>query len=234
MIISQIAEPVITTNFRIILREADRSMQNQTTQALQVDSCEPVLFELNPNQWNLERLNQNELEVRRALQICSNLLEYPDSDFLFVQESIEELNNSRVKGALTRFWESYQEKNFIERAEQYVATFDFCSSTSLYLTAYEESQEEQNRGMALLHMKEVYTENGLQFQAHELPDYLPTFLEFLSVAPLSQIQMALKLYTPSIERLASELRKVKSPYDVVIDICLIQFRALLELKEDST
>lgn len=200
MIISKIAEPVMSTNF---------------------------------NQLNIERLNQDELELRRTLQICSNLLEYPDPDCLFVQKSLEELTNYRVNGALTRFWVSYQEKNFIERAEQYVATFDFSSSTSLYLTAYEESQEEQNRGIALLHMKEVYTENGLQFQAHELPDYLPAFLEFLSVAPLSLIQTALKLHTPAVERLASELRNVKSPYGEVIDTCLIQFRALLELKEDS-
>lgn len=213
-----------------------------------------------PVKWDTK--DSNELESRRILQLCSILLEYPVfteshdptcdnyedlsrfnlySSFDSLARDIAELKNPHARQLLWHFWENLKNKDPLSRTEHYVATFDFNPATSLYLTTtlgntddIRRSNESAatNQGMALVYLKELYTSEGFLLESNQLPDYLPLFLEFLSVATLPTIHRALKITRPAIERLATELHKGKNPYGLILDVCLIEFSALLE-KEES-
>lgn len=177
----------------------------------------------------------SEVEIRKTLQIISELLEYPDplQRFDSYSEVASSLHNPLVRESLRKFLERYQSLNPFERAEFYVRQFDFNSSTPLYISVEDNLLKDANQGMAMLNLKEIYKDFGLTLPNHELPNYFPIFLEFLSVAPISLILRLIEYYRNSIKRLASELKKAESLYAHLIDACLMEFDVLYELKEDS-
>lgn len=204
-------------------------MQTQALHPLQ-NPCE-YTYEI----FSAESLKPSEVESRKTLQIISELLEYPDplEDFGSHSEVISRLHNPVVRELLMQFLESYQSINPIERAELYVRQFDFNSSTPLYISLEDNLLKDANQGMAMLNLKEIYKDFGLTLPTHELPNYFPVFLEFLSVAPLSLNLRLIEYYRNSIKRLASELKKAESIYAHLLDACLRVFDVLYELKEDS-
>src|SRR3546814_9547938 len=61
-----------------------------------------------------------------------------------------------------------------------------------------------------------YRANGLDLTTVELPDYLPLFLEFLSLQPIGEIQDLLGETAGIISLLRARLEKRQTPYAVVL------------------
>ena len=68
-----------------------------------------------------------------------------------------------------------------EWQRRYVVTFDLKRKCSLYLSYYA-TGDTRRRGAALVTFKEAYRAAGWEFDAPELPDYLPAVLEFSAVS----------------------------------------------------
>lgn len=62
-------------------------------------------------------------------------------------------------------------------AAHYVETFDFINRHSLYLTWYSDG-DTRRRGQSLVELKRAYRAAGLLMNSEELPDFLPTVLEY--------------------------------------------------------
>ena len=60
--------------------------------------------------------------------------------------------------------------------------FDRSRSLALHLFEHVHG-ESRDRGQAMVDLRAMYDRAGLSIAANELPDYLPLFLEFLSVMP---------------------------------------------------
>lgn len=158
-----------------------------------------------------------------AFRLISLLLQYPHGEWWQLDElfaAADEIASSAVKEQISQFLAEMKGRSLEELSESYVDTFDFNANASLYLT-YSALGEERGRGQILVQLKSVYEAVGLEVDSLELPDYLPMFLEFVSLAPQELAKDLLRQYRSAIEQIGEELGKLNSPYKRLIDACLI-------------
>ena len=105
--------------------------------------------------------------------------------------------------------------------ERYVVLFDRTRSLSLHLFEHVHG-ESRDRGQAMIDLKTVYENGGLEIDATELPDFVPLFLEFLSTRPRPEAYDLLAQPAHVFAAMAERLRKRQSAYEAV-------FRALVQL-----
>ena len=92
--------------------------------------------------------------------------------------------------AVLAFIEELDSADLYGVQEQYVATFDRGRSHSLHLFEHIHG-ESRDRGQAMVDLASAYEEKGLFIDQAELPDYIPLFLEFLSLCPVNEAVTAL-------------------------------------------
>lgn len=124
----------------------------------------------------------------QTYKILSLLLSYPEAETqAHAGEMVAILRDecllaARHQEAVIDFLAGFSKLDLLDAQEQYVALFDRNRSLSLHL--YEHVLgESRDRGQAMVELAELYRLHGLEIGAHELPDYLPLFLEFLSFLP---------------------------------------------------
>lgn len=105
--------------------------------------------------------------------------------------------------------------------ERYVLLFDRTRSLSLHLFEHVHG-ESRDRGQAMIDLKTVYENGGLEIDATELPDFVPLFLEYLSTRPRPEAYDLLAQPAHVFAAMAERLRKRQSAYEAV-------FRALVQL-----
>ncbi len=153
----------------------------------------------------------------KTFKVISLLLMYPESDWLAALPELEdaltdeaEFNGDAAKRMAPLFALLRQSK-LIELQENYVATFDRNPSHSLHLFEHIHG-ESRDRGSAMIDLLEEYWKYDFDASSSELPDYVPLFLEFLSLLPLDE---ALELLGDAVHVLAAIGRKLDangSPY----------------------
>lgn len=151
-------------------------------------------------------------------KITSVLLGYPTQDLLAASAELRAMVSAqpsgRVRTALTPVLRHLVTTPAAELAEVYVATFDHCARTSLYLS-YHSHGDTRRRGLHLARLKARYRQAGLTLRADELPDYLPVMLEFAALSPGGRDLLA--EHRPALELLGRRLRESGSPYTGVLD-----------------
>lgn len=98
--------------------------------------------------------------------------------------------------------------------ERYVELFDRSRSLSLHLFEHVHG-ESRDRGQAMVDLKALYEQSGLEPPAKELPDFLPLFLEYLSTQELADARALLGEAVHVLDALADRLRKRESLYSSV-------------------
>lgn len=153
----------------------------------------------------------------KTFKVLSLLLMYPEPERLaalpemhaaLVEESALNGNAARRMAPL---FELLSDSKLIELQENYVATFDRNPSHSLHLFEHIHG-ESRDRGPAMIDLLEEYWKHGFDASASELPDYVPLFLEFLSLLPDGE---ALELLGDAVHVLALIGKKLAangSPY----------------------
>jgi len=76
--------------------------------------------------------------------------------------------------------------------------------------------ESRFRGQAMLDLSERYAEKGLVIGVGELPDYLPVFLEFISICDPGEGLETLAQAAPVIATIGEKLKRQKSGYANVL------------------
>ena len=158
----------------------------------------------------------------KIFKALSALLSYPDEA---LQKAAPELRavidedgllppeNRRYLDALI---EEIATGDLFALQERYVELFDRTRSLSLHLFEHVYG-ESRDRGQAMIDLKTLYEQNGLYLSTSELPDYLPAFLEFLSIRPLDEAREQLSQPAHILTALAERLHKRHSPYAAVFD-----------------
>ena len=95
--------------------------------------------------------------------------------------------------------------------ERYVFLFDRTRSLSLHLFEHVHG-ESRDRGQAMVDLMAMYEKDGFEIDAKELPDYLPMFLEYLSMKPADEASELLGQTAHIIAALRERLKKRKSVY----------------------
>ena len=162
--------------------------------------------------------------MTRSFKVLAALLSYPEDALQTAAAELktvldeEKLLPPESPIALCALIDEIAAADIYDLQERYVELFDRTRPLSLHLFEHVYG-ESRDRGQAMIDLKNMYEENGLNLSAGELPDYLPAFLEFLSTRPLPEARKLLGQPVHIMTALAERLEKRSSPYATV-------FRAL--------
>lgn len=159
----------------------------------------------------------------------SRLLSYPEPQ-LQTEASLcveivgkEGLVADRIVSALGKLAGHIEDSELYEAQAAYVELFDRTRSVSLHLYEHVHG-ESRERGPAMVGLVELYRAHGLEMEVSDLPDYLPVFLEFLSILPDAEAASLIGEAAHVLEAIAERLKKRQSPYRAV-------FSALIEISD---
>ena len=154
--------------------------------------------------------------MNTALKVISLLLTYPSED---IRAAIPELKaaldgaaiGEREAKALKRLADDIAGLDLYDAQERYVFLFDRTRSLSLHLFEHVHG-EGRDRGQAMVDLMAMYEKDGFEIDAKELPDYLPMFLEYLSMKPADEAGELLGQTAHIFAALRERLKKRKSVY----------------------
>lgn len=155
--------------------------------------------------------------MRLTLRILSALLRYPDEA---VQQAAPELAgvlaedglmSPEQRASLQPLLDALATTDLLDAQERYVGLFDRGRAVSLHLFEHVHG-ESRDRGQAMVDLRDRYEAQGLEIAAKELPDYLPLFLEYLSVLPPAQAAEELAQPGVILSALAQRLEERDTPY----------------------
>jgi nitrate reductase delta subunit len=167
--------------------------------------------------------------MSRTLKALSALLSYPTSELVEAAPEIglvlaEERQMSKdVWRPLSRLATEIATGDIYDLQENYVLLFDRTRSLSLHLFEHVHG-ESRDRGQAMIDLMTQYEAHGLAIDASELPDFIPLFLEYVSLLPPGEARESLSQPAHIFAVIAERLEKRESRYAAA-------FRALIALAD---
>ena len=165
--------------------------------------------------------------MARTFKILSALLSYPSQELQQAPPMLREelrqegLLSPEAAADVAMLASEFETADLYALQERYVDLFDRGRSLSLYLFEHVHG-ESRDRGQAMIDLKSLYERQGLIIDCRELPDFIPVFLEFLSMLPLDEARKLLGQTAHILKVLAERLERRGSPYASVL-------RAAIEL-----
>lgn len=163
--------------------------------------------------------------MSKTIKILSLLLSYPSYEqkqaigVLEQTLSEEKLLNQEQLLNLEPLFSEFKQQHLLDLQENYVHLFDRTRALSLNLFEHIHG-ESRDRGQAMVNLKSEYEKHGLDMDSQELPDYLPIFLEFISLLPEEEAEDYLTQVLPIIIAIESRLGKRESYYQGVFKILI--------------
>lgn len=158
----------------------------------------------------------------RILKIIALLMEYPDE---VLWENRDEALDLIAQDAptLLPFTRTYLSAPLLDRQAEWCEVFERGRATSLLLFEHVHA-ESRDRGQAMVDLMAQYEKVGLQLDCRELPDYLPLYLEYLSIVSEAEARDGLQNVAPILALIGGRLKQR--------DVAHYQlFDALLQLAE---
>jgi len=159
--------------------------------------------------------------MANIFKALSLLLTYPTEDLRQAAGAIgevianEKALPARQREQLQTLVDDLADGDLYDAQERYVLLFDRTRSLSLHLFEHVHG-ESRDRGQAMIDLKALYEQKGLDVSSTELPDFIPLFLEFLSTLPRAEAYELLGQPVHILAALAERLRKRKSPYEAAL------------------
>jgi nitrate reductase molybdenum cofactor assembly chaperone NarJ/NarW len=167
----------------------------------------------------------------KTYRVMAALLSYPERELVEAAGELEQALDAEgllgrgERRALDSLFTVLRGTDLMALQESYVGLFDRVRSLSLHLFEHVHG-ESRDRGQALVDLRSLYERQRLELRTNELPDYLPAFLEFLSLLPADEARGLLAESAHILEALGARLAKRRSPYAAV-------FRALVALSGEK-
>jgi nitrate reductase delta subunit len=149
------------------------------------------------------------------------LLDYPTLELQAAADEIEQalseehaISAAELNG-VRAFIDRLRTTDIMDAQEYWIGLFDRSKRLALHL--YEHSYgESRDRGQAMVNLALTYRMNGFELNAAEMPDYLPLFLEFLSVIREVHAKRYLTEAIEIIEALRIRLEERDSSYAALL------------------
>lgn len=169
------------------------------------------------------------------LSAISRLLDYPDDSIALERDSLADMLAASAlpsgqKAALQAFIEQRFAMDPFDWQSEYDGLFERGRSLGLWLFEHVHG-ESRDRGQAMVDLMKTYTDAGLYISEHELPDYIPLFLEFLSTQGEANAKAWLQDVEHILALLFCRLEKRESDYAVLFDALLHLAGSTLDLDE---
>ncbi len=157
-------------------------------------------------------------------RILSALLSYPEEELIGALPEIETAldETPQIRTQLQPLIDHLRSHDLIALQEAYVADFDRSRQNSLYLFEHIHG-ESRDRGDALLDLLREYQRHGFEpddrpGSACEMPDYLPLFLEFLSMLEADRAAQLLGDAVNVVALVGDRLVQKGSPYACIFGV----------------
>lgn len=152
------------------------------------------------------------------LKLIGMLIEYPDEALWQHQPEIVALTEQHYP-ALLPFVHAYLAARPLDQQADWCALFERGRATSLLLFEHVHA-ESRDRGQAMVDLLAQYEQAGLQLNCRELPDYLPLYLEYLSLRPAAEARQGLLDIAPILALLGGRLKERESSFHQLFDALL--------------
>ena len=158
----------------------------------------------------------------RTLKVLGFLLTYPSAQTIEVLDECREILAaekwlpSDTLSGLGTLMDYMQATDLLDLQEEYVALFDRTPSLCLHLFEHVHG-DSRDRGQAMVDLSNVYEEAGLIINTKEIPDFLPLFLEYLSIIDQEEARGNLDGIINITAALAKRLKNRKSKYEFVFN-----------------
>lgn len=122
----------------------------------------------------------------KTYKTLSILLSYPNEEVHdFLQEVVSALEEENLLSTeyikiVRKFTTNHIQTDLISWQEQYVQLFDYNHAVSLHLFEHVHG-DSKDRGPAMVDLMSFYGEGGYDIAKGTLPDFIPAFLEYLSM-----------------------------------------------------
>jgi nitrate reductase delta subunit len=160
--------------------------------------------------------------MARSYRALGALLSYPTEDLQAAAGEIaavladERLLSPARQAAVGAFLATLAAGDIYDVQQTYVALFDRGRALSLHLFEHIHG-ESRDRGQAMADLVALYRSRGLVMTDGELPDFLPLFLEFLSLLPDEVARGLLAEPAALLRALADRLADRHAGYAAVIE-----------------
>lgn len=141
----------------------------------------------------------------RILKIIALLMEYPDE--VLWENRVEALDLiAQDAPTLLPFTRTYLSAPLLDRQAEWCEVFERGRATSLLLFEHVHA-ESRDRGQAMVDLMAQYEKVGLQLDCRELPDYLPLYLEYLSIVGETEARDGLQNVAPILALIGGRLKQ---------------------------
>ena len=158
----------------------------------------------------------------QTLKVLSLLLSYPEAETLEALDEMaavvkqENLLLDDHKKSVLALINAYRRADLLDVQEAYVALFDRGRFLSLHIFEHVHG-ESRDRGQAMVNLLQMYEAHGFEMTTHELPDYIPLFLEFLSQQEQAEAVQLLNDAMPVLSLLGARLAERGSEFRAIFD-----------------
>jgi len=159
----------------------------------------------------------------KSLIIIARLLDYPDNDLRDNKEDVlqamtqyPELNAKHIE-KMAAFIHHICEQPLLNVQADHSELFDRGRAVSLLLFEHVHG-ESRDRGQAMIDLLSQYREAGVDLSTKELPDYLPAYLEYLSILSPEQATEGLHNVAHILALLKARLSHRGSQYAEIFDV----------------
>ncbi|HDS6853730.1 TPA: nitrate reductase molybdenum cofactor assembly chaperone [Enterobacter cancerogenus] len=141
----------------------------------------------------------------QILKIIALLIEYPDE---VLWESREEALSliEQDAPALLPFARQHLGAALLDKQAEWCEVFERGRATSLLLFEHVHA-ESRDRGQAMVDLMGQYEKAGLELDCRELPDYLPLYLEYLSIVSDAEAREGLQNVAPILALIGGRLKQ---------------------------
>ncbi len=161
----------------------------------------------------------------RTYRLLAALLTYPNAALtkaardgeIAAALAQEELVDKRGLAALRPLLDELASWDLMDLQERYVDLFDRSRSRSLYLFEHVHG-ESRDRGQAMVELTRMYEDAGLGLDTAELPDFLPLYLEYLSVLEPEEARRRLAQPIHVVSAVGERLRRRGETYGAVFTV----------------
>lgn len=166
-------------------------------------------------------VNSKEIDMK-TFKILGLLLTYPSAEkikhFDEMKKALEaeKILPTRNLKLVSEFMDKQKSTDLLELQEEYVETFDRSRSNCLNLFEHVHG-ESRDRGQAMVDLAEMYHNKGLYIDSKELPDFLPVFLEYLSLCKIEESKELLNDTAHIIAVIGAKLKANKNDYHIIFD-----------------
>ncbi len=180
--------------------------------------------------------------MARTYRALAALLSYPTEAMQGATGEIaaviaeEGIVDAKGRAAIQSFLDEVATADIYELQERYFALFDRSRTLSLHLFEHIHG-ESRDRGQAMADLIALYQEHGLEMTGDELPDFLPLFLEFLSLLPEAEARAMLAEPAAILRALADRLAARHTGYRAVMaalaDVARAPMLAMSDIPEEN-